>query len=85
MLVFRGPEADVGVYYFATLPEERGKGVGAAMMDKILRVASEGAPGFSAAHFAVLQATPEGARLYASQGFEALFPIPLYSLTPDIS
>ncbi|MDR1649602.1 MAG: GNAT family N-acetyltransferase [Synergistaceae bacterium] len=77
-------EVGIGVYYFATLPEERGKGVGSAMMDKILCIASEGAAGFSAPGFVVLQATPEGARFYASHSFDTLFPIPLYSLTGDV-
>jgi GNAT superfamily N-acetyltransferase len=84
MLASCGFEAGIGVYYFATLPEERGKGVGSAMMEKILRVASEGASGFPALGFVVLQATPSGARFYASQGFDALFPLPLYSLTQDV-
>ena len=84
MLASCGLEAGIGVYYFATLPEERGKGVGSAMMDKILRVASEGTSDFPALGFVVLQATPVGARFYASQGFDSLFPIPLYSLTQDV-
>jgi GNAT superfamily N-acetyltransferase len=84
MLASCALEVGIGVYYFATLPEERGKGVGSAMMDKILCIASEGLPGFSAPGFAVLQATPDGARFYASRGFDALFPIPVYSLTEDV-
>jgi GNAT superfamily N-acetyltransferase len=77
-------EVGIGVYYFAALPEERGKGVGSAMMDKILNIASEGVSGFSAPGFAILQATPDGARFYASRGFDALFSIPLCSLTGDV-
>jgi GNAT superfamily N-acetyltransferase len=65
-----------GVYYFATLPEERGKGVAGAMMDEIPRIAAPGP--------VVLQATPQGARFYAFQGFDSLFPIPLCSLTQDV-
>jgi GNAT superfamily N-acetyltransferase len=84
MLASCGPDTGIGVYYFATLPEERGKGVGSAMMDKILRIASEGTSGFPALGLVVLQATPAGARFYASRGFDALFPIPLHSLTQDV-
>jgi GNAT superfamily N-acetyltransferase len=84
MLAACGPNAGIGVYYFAALPEERRKGVGSAMMDKILRIASEGTSEFPALGVVVLQATPNGARFYASQGFDSLFPIPLYSLSDDI-
>jgi GNAT superfamily N-acetyltransferase len=84
MLAACGFDAGLGVYYFATLPEERRKGVGGVMMDKILRIASEGTANFPAASAVVLQATPAGARFYASKGFDTLFPLPLYSLTSDI-
>jgi GNAT superfamily N-acetyltransferase len=79
MLASRGSGAGLGVYYFATLPEERGKGVARAMMDEILSVASDGSFGS-----VVLQATPEGARFYATRGFGSLFPIPLYSSAQDV-
>jgi GNAT superfamily N-acetyltransferase len=85
MLASCGVGAGIGVYYFATLPEERGRGVGSAMMDRILRIASEGTSEFPALGLVVLQATPVGARFYASQGFDVLFPVPLYSLSSDIS
>ncbi|MDR2175892.1 MAG: GNAT family N-acetyltransferase [Synergistaceae bacterium] len=84
MLASCGLKAGIGVYYFATLPEERGRGVGSAMMDRILRIASEGTSDFPAPGFVVLQATPAGARFYASHGFDALFPIPLCSMTRDV-
>jgi GNAT superfamily N-acetyltransferase len=84
MLAACGLDVGIGVYYFAVLPEERRKGVGKAMIDKILRIASEGTSDFPALGFVVLQATPDGTRFYASQGFDTLFPIPLYSLSDDI-
>jgi GNAT superfamily N-acetyltransferase len=76
MLSFAG--AGAGVYYFATLPEERGKGVGAAMMKELLRAAS------MSSGLVTLQATPSGAPFYASLGFEALFAIPLHSRAEEV-
>jgi GNAT superfamily N-acetyltransferase len=61
----------VGVYYFATTPQERKKGVGGGMMDEILRFASR--------RVVTLQATPAGAPFYATHGFEPLFELPLHS------
>ncbi|MDR3231833.1 MAG: GNAT family N-acetyltransferase [Synergistaceae bacterium] len=68
-----------GVYYFATLPEARRTGVGNAMMDDILRRTAEHANGPI-----TLQATPPGLPFYTSRGFDALFKIPVHSLSPDI-
>ena len=66
-----------GVYYFSTLPAERKKGVGAATMEEIFRIARGGAP--FGRDYVSLQATPSGVSFYTSLGFESLFGIPLYS------
>jgi GNAT superfamily N-acetyltransferase len=71
-------ESGAGAYYFATLPEERGKGIGAAMMKELLRIAS------ASLGPVTLQATPSGAPFYASLGFDALFTIPLHSRAEEV-
>ena len=68
-----------GIYYFATLPEERSKGIGEAMLHEAYRLAFE--MGCSAL---TLQATPRGAPFYASRGFEPLFKLPVYSFSEDV-
>lgn len=77
LLSLSGSEA--GVYYFATLPEMRRNGVGAAMMHAILSFAAE-----RSIDLVTLQATPAGIPFYASQGFRKLFDIPVHSRTSDI-
>lgn len=76
-LSFSGGEA--GVYYFATLPEMRRSGVGAAMINAIFHLVSE-----RSIEFITLQATPVGTPFYASKGFRKLFDIPVHSPTSDI-
>lgn len=71
--------AEAGVYYFATLPEMRRNGVGAAMMNAILNFAAG-----RSIDLVTLQATPAGTPFYASQSFQKLFDIPVHSPTSDI-
>ena len=66
----------MGVYYFATLPEFRRKGIARAMMSKICELAS--------GKTIVLQATPMGLPFYKKFGFEERFIIPIYSTESDI-
>ena len=66
----------VGVYYFATVPELRRKGIASAMMSEICKL--------SAGRRIVLQSTPMGVNFYRSFGFEELFSIPVYSTDKDI-
>ena len=66
----------MGVYYFATVPEFRRKGVAREMMNKICELA-EGKT-------IVLQATPMGLPFYKKFGFEERFIIPIYSTESDI-
>ncbi len=65
-----------GVYYFATLPKFRRKGVARAMMKKICEL--------SIGKKIVLQATPSGLNFYKNFGFEKLFNIPVYSNETDV-
>ncbi len=65
-----------GVYYFATVPEFRRKGVARAMMTEICRM--------SAGKRVVLQSTPMGRDFYLAFGFTELFRIPVYSTEKDI-
>ena len=68
-----------GVYYFATLPKARKSGVGHAMMHDIFNFAEK-----ELLSLITLQATPAGLHFYASQGFKALFKIPVHSFSEDI-
>ena len=65
-----------GVYYFATRPEFRRKGIARAMMSEIQRL--------SGSKTIVLQATPSGVPFYKNFGFEELFKIPIYSNESDV-
>ena len=66
----------IGVYYFATKPEFRRKGVAASMMNEICRL--------SGGRKIVLQATPSGVPFYRAFGFEDLGAIEVYSTRADI-
>ena len=66
----------VGVYYFATVPDFRRKGIASAMMSEICRL--------SGGRKIVLQSTPMGVKFYRSFGFDELFKIPVYSTESDI-
>jgi len=66
----------VGVYYFATVPEERRKGIAREMMTKICE--------FARGRKIFLQATPAGLPFYKNYGFEELCKIPVYSTTSDV-
>jgi len=68
-----------GVYYFATLPSKRRKGIGEAMLNEAARITCE--RGYS---LLTLQATPKGVPFYASQGFESLYEVPVYSFSDDV-
>ena len=74
-LVTREPEL-MGVYYFATKPEFRRRGIAASMMNEVCRI--------SGGKKIVLQATPSGVPFYKAFGFEDMFPIPVYSTESDI-
>ena len=68
-----------GIYYFGTLPEERGKGIGDALLREAMSLA------FKLGRRAVtLQATPSGAPFYASRGFRPLLKLPLYSFSEEV-
>jgi GNAT superfamily N-acetyltransferase len=75
-------DASVGVYYFATLPEERRKGAARAMMNEIFRLTWERPR--KSRDIITLQATPSGVPFYAAQGFEPLFEISLYSRSEEV-
>ena len=77
MLALSGWSA--GIYYFATLPEERRKGVGDAILHEATRLAAE-----LGRSVLTLQATPEGIPFYASRGFKALFRLPLHSFSEEV-
>ena len=77
MLTLSGRSA--GIYYFATLPGERGKGIGEAMLREAARLAFE-----HGRRVLILQATPSGVPFYASRGFKPLFRLPLYSFSEEI-
>lgn len=66
----------MGVYYFATVPEFRRKGIARAMMNEICNL--------SRGKTIVLQATPIGKLFYKSFGFEERFIIPIYSTEANI-
>ena len=66
----------MGVYYFATKPEFRRKGVAASMMNEICSL--------SGGRKIVLQATPSGVPFYRAFGFEDLGAIEVYSTRADI-
>ena len=74
-LVTHEPEL-MGVYYFATKPEFRRKGVAVSMMNEICRL--------SKGRKIVLQATPSGVPFYEAFGFEDLGKIEVYSTVADI-
>ena len=65
-----------GVYYFATVPEFRRKGIARAMMNEICRLSGN--------KTIVLQATPSGFPFYKNFGFKELFEMPIYSTEQDI-
>ena len=65
-----------GVYYFATLPELRRRGIAASMMNEICRLSGE--------KIITLQATPAGVPFYKSFGFDDLFAIKVYSTEANI-
>ena len=77
MLALNGESA--GIYYFATMPEERRTGVGKAILHEASRLAFE-----RRCTLMTLQATPEGVPFYASQGFTPLFRLPIYSFSEDV-
>ena len=77
MLTLDGDNA--GIYYFATLPTERRKGVGEAMLRETARIAFD--RGFDVL---TLQATPKGIPFYTAQGFEPLFKLPIYSFSEEV-
>ena len=66
----------MGVYYFATLPDFRRRGVASAMMKEICKLSN--------GKKIVLQATPSGVPFYNSFGFEDLGKIEVYSTEADI-
>jgi GNAT superfamily N-acetyltransferase len=76
--------ASMGVYYFATLPEERRKGVARAVMEEIFRYAWGPGSEDGLCDTITLQATPAGAPFYASLGFETLFKISLFSRSEEV-
>lgn len=68
----------VGLYYFATLPEERRRGHASALMDGVTAAVSDkGKP-------LVLLATKEGLPFYLNCGFVPISEIPILSRTADI-
>jgi len=77
MLTISGGSA--GIYYFATIPEERRAGVGKALLHEASRLAFE-----HHRTLLTLQATPEGVPFYSSQGFKPLFRLPIHSFSEDV-
>ena len=69
--IITNEENYTGVYYFATVPEMRRKGIARSMMNGICRL--------SAGKDIVLHATTEGLPFYKNFGFKELFTIPIYS------
>ena len=65
-----------GVYYFATIPEERRKGIARLMMKEICNL--------SRGKKILLQATPMGLPFYKNFGFKELCKIPVYSDSSDV-
>ena len=74
-LLVNEPDA-TGVYYFATVPEMRRKGVARAMMNVICSL--------SKGKKILLQSTPSGLPFYKSFGFVELCKIPVYSDASDV-
>jgi ribosomal protein S18 acetylase RimI-like enzyme len=66
-----------GIYCVATIPEERGRGLGAHATAEPLRLARK--LGFCAG---VLQSSPAGHSLYRKLGFVAVGEVPLYVKMP---
>lgn len=66
----------LGLYYFATIPEMRRKGIAREMMYRICE--------FARGRKIFLQATPAGLPFYKDYGFEELCKIPVYSTTTDV-
>lgn len=66
-----------GVYHVVTLPDHRGRGIGAAMTHAAMRVARD-----AGARTAVLQASEMGEGVYRSVGFEAVCTLTLYDWRP---
>ncbi|MBQ6776305.1 MAG: GNAT family N-acetyltransferase [Synergistaceae bacterium] len=69
-------ESVVGVYYVATVPEMRRRGVATSMLSRICALAR--------GRTLVLQATPTGLPLYKKFGFKELFKIPVYSDVSEV-
>ena len=65
-----------GVYYFATIPEARRRGVARSMMNEICKL--------SKGKKILLQATPMGLPFYKNFGFKELCKIPVYSDSNDV-
>ncbi len=68
----------VGLYYFATLPEYRRRGLAARLMDGLTAVLARKCKPL------VLLATEEGLPFYINYGFKVIDKIPICSLTEDI-
>lgn len=65
-----------GVYFVMTVPEERRRGIGAAITDAALRAAGE------VAEYGVLGSSPAGRSVYARLGFREYCTIALYEWAP---
>lgn len=65
-----------GIYYVATIPDERGKGYGTAMMEYLLNLAKQ--RGY---FFAGLEASHEGLNLYKRLGFKEICVFEEYAWT----
>ena len=66
-----------GVYCVATVPEERGKGLGAHVTAEALRIA--GRLGY---HVGILQSSQAGHNVYVRLGFQDVGTVPLYVRVP---
>lgn len=66
-----------GIYYVATIPEERGKGYGTAMMEHLLNLAKQ--RGY---FLAGLEASHEGLNLYKRLGFKEVCIFEEYGFAP---
>lgn len=67
---------NVGVYYLATVPEFRRKGIASSMMKKVCEL--------SGGKDIVLQSTPSGVEFYRACGFSEDYRMPVYSTEEDI-
>jgi GNAT superfamily N-acetyltransferase len=67
-----------GIYHVVTLPESRGRGIGAAMTHAAMRDARA-----SGARHAVLQASAMGEGVYRSVGFESVCRLSLFDWRPE--